>query len=31
MRLISLIEDREVTQTILKHHPHHPWDAYLQS
>ncbi|MCJ7495836.1 MAG: hypothetical protein MUP68_16645 [Deltaproteobacteria bacterium] len=31
MQIISFIEDREVIQTILKHHPHYPWDAYLQS
>jgi hypothetical protein len=31
MRIISFIEDREVIQTILKHLPHYPWDAYLQS
>ncbi len=23
MRIISFIEDREVIQTILKHHPHY--------
>ena len=28
---ITFIEDREVIQTILKHLPHYPWDAYLQS
>jgi hypothetical protein len=28
---ISFIEDREVIKAILKHHPHYPWDAYLQS
>ena len=31
MQIISFIEDREAIQTILKHHPHYPWDAYLQS
>jgi hypothetical protein len=31
MRIISFIEDREVIQTILKHHPPYPWDSYLQS
>ena len=31
MRIISFIEDREVIKAILKHHPHYPWDAYLQS
>jgi len=27
MQIISFIEDREAIQTILKHHPHYPWDA----
>jgi hypothetical protein len=31
MQIISFIEDREVIKAILKHHPHYPWDAYLQS
>jgi len=31
MRIISFIEDREVIQTSLKHHPDYPWDAHLQS
>jgi hypothetical protein len=30
MRIISFIEDRKIIQAILKHHPHYPWDAYLQ-
>ena len=27
----SKVVYREVTKVILKHHPHYPWDAYLQS